>query len=144
MIRFALALLGLSAGAADAQRLVPSASALENCGLHVEMQAEDIDTTMACQASITDQVGDEDGSAPIVPQIAVDDVILPTSALVQRATVPVEPTGAKTPSEFIQTIFRATPECLAAADVANMQPVTADTIYSVAMDGSNPSAMFCP
>ena len=144
MIRFALALLGLSAGAANAQGLVPLAPGIETCGLHLEVQTESHNNTEACGGSDSDQVAGENGSAPIVPPIAIDDVVVPTRAIAQRATVPADPTGAKTPSEFIQIIFRTMPECVGPAEIARAQPITADRVYSVAMDGSNPSAMFCP
>ena len=84
MIRYELAFLGLSAGAADAQRLVPAASVLDMCGLHVEVLADDATVNEDAVSNDCDEVAVDGGSVPEVPPVALNDVIVPTRAVVQR------------------------------------------------------------
>ena len=144
MIRFALALLGLSAGAGAAQDLVPLASGLEKCGLHVEMQAETANDATECTAAGHDEVADDERSEPEVPPIALNDVIVETRAVVQRSVLPTEPAGSKPTHNFFQTSATGIPDCVNHRMNGGLHPIETNVVFSVSMDGSDPSAMFCP
>ena len=146
MIRYALAFLGLSAGAGAAQELVPVASVLEICGLHAEVQAEASNTIDACEEPVLEEVAGEDSSTPQVPPVEISDVtVVAVRAVVQRPVLPAESNGAKPPTDFIQTNANVVPTCVVSVlNIVGLHPIETDAVYSVAMDGSDPSAMFCP
>ena len=147
MIRYALAFLGLSAGAGAAQELVPVASVLEICGLHAEVQAEDTNTIepSETEAPVPEEVAGDDSSTPQVPPVEISDVtVVAVRAVVQRPVLPAESNGAKPPTDFIQTNANIVPACVVNGLNIGLHPIETDAAYSVAMDGSDPSAMFCP
>ena len=145
MIRYALAFLGLSAGAGAAQELMPVASVLEVCGLHAEVQADDANIVEACEAPVPEEVAGDDSSTPQVPPVEISDVtVVPVRAVIQRPVLPAETNGAKLPIDFIQTNANTVPTCVVNVLNIGLHPIEMDVVYSVAMDGSDPSAMFCP
>ncbi len=134
MIRFALALLGLSAGAANAQGLVAASSGLEMCGQHIEVLAHGAD----CGAETSPVEG---RSTPDAATIELDEAIVPVRAVVQRGYVPIDTGASKTPAMITRSL--ALPSS-AGGVLHGISPFEADLVFVGTLDGSDPSAMFCP
>ncbi len=140
MIRFALALLGLSAGAADAQRLVPAVATavpvLESCGLHVDVRAE------------TDRCSEQDGGVAGAPTVPVDHPVTDEGVVAAARAIVVRAQDAtpKLPEPRLPAVFVPIQFTSFSADAPQgvACPFPEGAVFAQSVDGSDPSAMFCP
>jgi len=139
MIRFALALLGLSAGAGNAQTLVPVAPVVEICGQHAEVLAEN----EVCSVENHSAADTSEGtSTPDVPPVSITDIVVPARAVVQRGFVPSDANSGTIPIILTRHVQLPNSEPTQVKIIG--QPFEKDALFSGTLDGSDPSAMFCP
>lgn len=134
MIRYALAFLGLSAGAVSAQPPMQAASVSDYCGPHIEVLADGAACHDASPAS-------KGTSSPEAPLDAADAVV-PVRAPEQRGTVAAD-TGA---GKGFAALKRGMdmPDGARRPVTVGLHPYDRAVRFAGTLDGSDPSAMFCP
>jgi hypothetical protein len=135
MIRYALAFLGLSAGAVSAQTSVQGASASEICGQHIEILASDSD----CQGV---DAATEGNSSPDVPASQSHETIVTVRMSEKRAVAIVETGARKGPIALKRGIDL--PDSAQHVSATGLHRFERDVRFVGTLDGSDPSAMFCP
>ncbi|MEN8840427.1 MAG: hypothetical protein ABF254_10215 [Octadecabacter sp.] len=128
MIRSALIALGLSAGAAGAQVMVPSAPELDTCGGTVELVSLDKTAGAADGMPVVVQADD-----PSLDDI-LDDIAAPAVSV--RFT--------QDAGQLSGSVTTADAEQLAALMHSGVLPFDLDVLSKDSVDGSDPSADFCP
>lgn len=135
MIRYALAFLGLSAGAVSAQTSVQGASVSEMCGQHIEVLATDT----GCQGV---DAATDGNSSPDVPASQPHETIVTVRMSDKRAAAIVETGAGKGPIAVKRGIDL--PDSAQHVSPIGLHRFERDVRFVGTLNGSDPSAMFCP